>query len=43
MQDPEIRNFNRGQFTLGGELARFEPVGDYTLRITFPVASPSRS
>ena len=38
MQDPEIRNFNRGQFTLGGELARFESVGDYTLRITFPVA-----
>ena len=38
MQDPEIRNFNRGQFTLGGELARFESLGDYTLRISFPVA-----
>ena len=38
MQDPAMRNFNRGQFTLGGELAKFEAIDDYTLRITFPVA-----
>ena len=38
MQDPAMRNFNRGQFTLGGELAKFEAIDDYTLRITVPVA-----
>ena len=34
-KDSEIPHGTRNRFTVGGELARFEAVDDYTLRVTF--------
>ena len=43
MQDPKIRNFNRGQFTLGGELARSRRLAITRCALPFPSPLPSRS